>query len=133
MEKDKRALQIEEQELERVRKDLDDQLRIMENDTFQRVEKMLIGKVADGGPAGSRPAPRSPRPTSVSWPRRLQTEWLEIRLRAEESASQLEAVANQIKQQREDFRERFEVKKRKITQGDDLAPACSRWSRPMWR
>ena len=67
VEKDKRALQIEELELEQVRKDLDDQLRIMENDTFQRVEKMLIGKVADGGP--KRPEgrdPRSPRPISTS-------------------------------------------------------------------
>ncbi|MGD8557618.1 MAG: DNA-directed RNA polymerase subunit beta, partial [Chromatiales bacterium] len=50
VEKDARALQIEEAELERVRKDLDDQLRIMEEDTFERIEKMLLGKVADGGP-----------------------------------------------------------------------------------
>jgi DNA-directed RNA polymerase subunit beta len=64
VEKDKRALQIEELELERVRKDLADQQRIMEKDTFQRMEKMLIGKIADGGPAGSRRAPRSPRPIS---------------------------------------------------------------------
>jgi DNA-directed RNA polymerase subunit beta len=59
VEKDKRALQIEELELERVRKDLADQQRIMEKDTFQRMEKMLIGKIADGGPAGSRREPRS--------------------------------------------------------------------------
>jgi DNA-directed RNA polymerase beta subunit len=52
----------------------------------------------------------------------IATKWLEIRLRNEEQPPQLEAIANQIKQQREEFRERFEVKKRKITQGDDLAP-----------
>ena len=50
VEKDARALQIDQAEIERVKKDLDDQLRIMENDTFQRIEKMLLGKVADGGP-----------------------------------------------------------------------------------
>ncbi|MCG6860785.1 MAG: DNA-directed RNA polymerase subunit beta [Chromatiaceae bacterium] len=123
VEKDKRALQIEEQELERVRKDLADQLRIMENDTFQRVEKMLSGKVADGGPRGLRAGAKITKAYLNDLAESDSKEkWLEIRLRAEESASQLEAVAHQISQQREDFRERFEVKKRKITQGDDLAP-----------
>ncbi len=123
VEKDKRALQIEEQELERVRKDLDDQLRIMENDTFQRVERMLIGQVADGGPRGLKAGAQV---TKLYLDELTGTDskdtWLEIRLRTEEAASQLEAVANQIKQQREEFRERFDVKRRKITQGDDLAP-----------
>jgi DNA-directed RNA polymerase subunit beta len=63
VERDKRAQQIQDQELDRVRKDFAYQARIMENDTFQRVERMLIGKVADGGPGISSPAPRSPRPT----------------------------------------------------------------------
>ncbi|WPL16720.1 DNA-directed RNA polymerase subunit beta [Thiorhodovibrio winogradskyi] len=123
VEKDKRALQIEEMELERVRKDLDDQLRIMEKDTFNRIEKMLIGKVADGGPGGLKAGAK----ITKSYLAEITTgqkrdKWLEIRLRSEESASQLEAVAKQIKEQREAFRERFEVKKQKITQGDDLAP-----------
>jgi DNA-directed RNA polymerase subunit beta len=123
VEKDKRALQIEEQELERVRKDLDDQLRIMENDTFQRVERMLIGKVADGGPMGLKAGAKVTKTYLHDLAERDgKDKWLEIRLRAEDSASQLEKVANQIKQQREEFRERFDVKKRKITQGDDLAP-----------
>ena len=123
VEKDKRALQIEEQELERVRKDLDDQLRIMENDTFQRVEKMLIGKVADGGPGGLKAGAKISKTYLADLAEKdSRQKWLEIRLRAEDAASQLEVVANQIAQQREEFRERFEVKKRKITQGDDLAP-----------
>jgi DNA-directed RNA polymerase subunit beta len=102
---------------------LDDQLRIMENDTFQRVEKMLIGKVADGGPRGLKAGAKVAKTYLEELAERDgKDKWLEIRLRAEDAASQLEAVANQIKQQREEFRERFDVKKRKITQGDDLAP-----------
>jgi DNA-directed RNA polymerase subunit beta len=123
VEKDKRAVQIEELELERVRKDLADQLRIMENDTFQRVEKMLVGKTADGGPGGLKAGAKITKAyltELTEGPGRDR--WLEIRLRSEDSASQLEAVANQIKLQREEFRERFEAKKRKITQGDELAP-----------
>jgi len=49
-EEDARALEIQEAELARIRKDIADQQRIMEEDTFARVEKMLLGKVADGGP-----------------------------------------------------------------------------------
>lgn len=123
VEKDKRATQIEEIELERVRKDLADQLRIMEQDTFQRVEKMLIGKVADGGPGGLKAGDK----VTKKYLHELaegqgKDKWLEIRMRSEEAAAQLEAVAAQIKEQREVFRERFEVKKRKITQGDELPP-----------
>lgn len=123
VEKDKRAQQIEEQELERVRKDLDDQLRIMENDTFQRVEKMLVGKVADGGPGSLKAGARITKTYLNGLAEQdSRKKWLEVRLRAEGPARQIEAVANQIGQQEGDFRERFEAKKRKITQGDDLAP-----------
>jgi len=123
VEKDQRARQIEEQELERVRKDLDDQQRIMENDTFQRVEKMLVGKVADGGPGNLKAGARITKTYLNGLAEKdSKHKWLEIRLRSEDPARQLEAVANQLHQQQEDFRERFEAKKRKIIQGDDLAP-----------
>ena len=119
VEKDARALQIEEAELAMVRKDMNDQLRIMEEDTFDRVEKMLVGKVADGGPnklkAGSKI-------TKAYLGELERDQWLEIRLKNEESAAQLEAIAAQIAQLRDDFRERYEEKKRKLTSGDDLAP-----------
>jgi DNA-directed RNA polymerase subunit beta len=119
VEKDARAIQIEEIELARVRKDLDDQLRIMEDDTFQRVEKMLLGKVADGGPSQLPAGSKITKSYLADLPR---DKWLEIRLRNEDSARQLEAIAQQIIQQRESFRERFDEKRRKLTSGDDLAP-----------
>jgi DNA-directed RNA polymerase subunit beta len=119
VEKDARALQIEEMEMARVRKDLDDQLRIMEDDTFDRVEKMLVGKVADGGPNKLKAGAKITKGYLTEIDR---DKWLEIRLRNEESAQQLEAIAEQVKLQREAFREKFEEKRRKLTQGDDLAP-----------
>ena len=119
VEKDARALQIEEAELKMVRKDLDDQLRIMEEDTFDRVEKMLTGKVAEGGPnklaAGSKV-------TKAYLADLERDQWLEIRLKNEEAAAQLEAIATQVTDLREQFRNRYEEKKRKLTAGDDLAP-----------
>ncbi len=119
VEKDTRALEIERAELDRVRKDLNDQQRIMENDTFERIEKLLVGQVADGGPkrlkAGSE--------ISADYLAELKRDqWLEIRLRDEEVAARLEAITQQIAEQRELFAERFEEKKRKLATGDDLAP-----------
>ena len=119
VEKDPRALQIEEMELNRVRKDLNDQLRIMEEDTFQRVEKMLVGKIADGGPDNLKAGAKV---TKTYLNEIERDKWFEIRLRNEEAAAQLEAIAEQVKAQRETFREKFEEKKRKLTAGDDLAP-----------
>jgi DNA-directed RNA polymerase subunit beta len=119
VEKDARALQIEQVELDRVRKDLDDQLRIMEEDTFQRIEKMLVGKIVDGGPNQIKAGTKVTKSYLTDLER---DKWLEIRLRNEESAAQLEAIAEQIKAQREAFRDKYEEKKRKLTAGDDLAP-----------
>ena len=119
VEKDARAMEIENAEMDMVRKDLDEQLRILEEDTFQRVEKMLVGKVADGGPAGLKAGAKITKAYLEDLDR---DRWLEIRLRNEEMAAQLESVAEQIKQQREDYRERYEEKRRKLTAGDDLAP-----------
>ncbi len=119
VEKDARALQIEEEELKRVRKDLDDQLRIMEEDTFARVEKMLLGKVAEGGPNKLKAGAKITKAYLADLDR---DQWLQIRLRNEEAAAQLEAIAKQVESMREAFRKRFEEKKKKLTQGDDLAP-----------
>ena len=119
VDKDARALQIEEAELSMVRKDLNDQLRIMEEDTFDRVEKMLIGKTADGGPNRLKAGAK----ITKSYLQEIdRDQWLEIRLKNEESAQQLEAIAKQVEDLRDEFRKRFEEKKRKLTAGDDLAP-----------
>ncbi|OOZ16703.1 DNA-directed RNA polymerase subunit beta [Solemya velum gill symbiont] len=123
VEKDARALEIEEAELERVRQNLNDQLRIMELDTFARVEKMLIGKVADGGPNKIK---KGTKVTKAYLAELEQDQWLEIRLHNEGAAKQLEMVAEHVKKQREDYREKFEEKRLKLTTGDDLAPGVQK-------
>ncbi|HID46914.1 MAG TPA: DNA-directed RNA polymerase subunit beta, partial [Chromatiaceae bacterium] len=114
VEKDARALEIQEAELDRIRKDIADQQRIMEEDTFTRVEKMITGKVADGGPnklkAGSK--------ITKSYLADLdKIQWFEIRLRNEEAQQQLEAIAKQVEEQRQKFRDYYEDKKRKLSTG----------------
>ncbi len=117
--KDKRALDIEQEEIKRYRKDLDDQLKILEEDIFARVAKLLIGKVAQSGPSQLKAGTEI---TQAYLNGLKHSEWLKIRMKDEELNVQLETVVAQIEQQRKDFDEKFEVKRKKITMGDDLAP-----------
>ncbi len=119
VDKDSRALVIESSELESVRKDLDDQQRILENDIFQRVERLLIGKQAEGGPNKLEAGSRITRAYLDEVPRE---KWFDIRLHNDEANSQLEQAAIRLREQRDQFDKRFEEKKRKITAGDDLPP-----------
>lgn len=119
VEKDSRALAIESSELENVRKDLDDQQRILENDIFQRVERLLIGKQAEGGPKKLEAGSRLTRAYLDEVPRE---KWFDIRLHNDEANAQLEQAAIRLREQRDQFERRFEEKKRKITAGDDLPP-----------
>ena len=119
VEKDKRALQIEEEQLAGVKKDLNDQRRIMEGDVYHRVERLLLGKTAEGGPEGLAAGTKIVKTylTEVS-----RDKWFEIRLRNEEANQQLEKAAEQLKSIRDEFDRRLEEKRTKITAGDDLAP-----------
>jgi len=119
VEKDERALSIERQELEKVRKDLNDQRRILEEDIYLRIERLLEGKVADGGPGGLKAGSKVTR----DYLARLEREkWFEVRLRSEDVNQQLERMSEQLREQRAEFERRYEEKERKITAGDDLAP-----------
>jgi DNA-directed RNA polymerase subunit beta len=119
VDKDARALQIQESQLEQVRNDLDDQLRIMEEDIYQRVEVILQGKVAEGGPKQLAAGAKITRDYLADIGR---NKWFEIRLRNEAANTDLEKTADQLKTLRKDFEQRLEDKRVKLTSGDDLAP-----------
>ncbi|WP_018954981.1 DNA-directed RNA polymerase subunit beta [Thioalkalivibrio sulfidiphilus] len=119
VDKDKRALQIEEAALAAVRKDLKDQLRIYEDDIYDRVEKLLVGKLAAGGPNKLKDGTKVTKTYLSEVPRE---KWFEVRMRTEEVNEQLEKMAAALKEQHEAFETRFKEQKEKLTQGDDLAP-----------
>src|SRR4051812_6659086 len=119
VDKDSRALSIEKAEIEKVRKDLGDQQRILEDDLFSRVRDTLVGKVAAGGPnrlkAGSK--------IEAQYLDELAREsWFEIRLEDEDANGQLEQASERLKLQRKALEKRLDEKQAKITAGDDLAP-----------
>ena len=94
-------------------------MRIVEDDAFARIEKVLIGKTADGGPRSSPRAPRSPRRTSQELPRH---DWFDIRLANEERPRSSSRCASRLDLSARTFDRAFEEKKKKLTQGDDLPP-----------
>ncbi len=119
VEKDTRALQIEGEQIASIKKDLNDQLRIMEGDIFHRIERLLVGKTAEGGPnklkAGNK--------ITESYLGDLErVKWFEIRLKDEDANQQLEMASQQLANLKADFDRRLEEKRNKITAGDDLAP-----------
>jgi DNA-directed RNA polymerase subunit beta len=115
--RDKRAQQIIDDELKRFRLDLNDQLRIVEADAFDRIEKLLAGKVANGGPN------KLPRGSTID-KAYLSTvdryHWFDVRPADEEVANQLESIKNSLEQTRHSFDLAFEEKRKKLTQGDEL-------------
>jgi DNA-directed RNA polymerase subunit beta len=119
VEKDLRALSIEKSELESVRKDLDDTLRILEEDIYERVERMLTNKMAQGGPNKLKSGSKITKAYLDEVPRE---QWFEIRLKNDDANEQLQNAFERLNAQREEFDRRFEEKRAKITAGDDLAP-----------
>ena len=119
VEKDARALQIQEEQMAAVRKDLNDQMRIMEDDIYERVGMLLQGKVAEGGPNKLSAGAKVTKDYLADIGR---DKWFEVRLRNEDANADLEKISEQLKQLRKEFDERLEDKRKKLTTGDDLAP-----------
>ncbi|MGB5259991.1 MAG: DNA-directed RNA polymerase subunit beta, partial [Gammaproteobacteria bacterium] len=119
VEKDARALQIEEEQMAHIRKDLNDQLRIMEDDIYERVGLLLQGKIAEGGPKKLAAGSKVTKDYLADIGR---DKWFEVRLRNEDANADLEKNAERLKQLHKDFEQRLEDKRKKLTTGDDLAP-----------
>ncbi len=116
---DARAVQIQESQLASVKKDLNDKYRIVEEDAYSRVEKMLIGQKAQGGPQALRSGGVITADHLAEIPRE---KWFEIRLSDDAATEQLEKVAAQLKELRSELDAAYEEKRGKIMAGDDLAP-----------
>ena len=119
IQRDKRAQSIIDDELKRYRLDLNDQLRIVENDSFERLERLLVGKMANGGP---KKLVKGAVIDAAYLADLDRWHWFEIRLADELAASQLEAAKESIEQKRHSFDLAFEEKRKKLTQGDELPP-----------
>ncbi|MBU3633949.1 DNA-directed RNA polymerase subunit beta [Polynucleobacter sp. es-GGE-1] len=123
IERDARAQSIIQEELQRYRLDLNDQLRIVEGDAFMRLEKLLVGKVANGGPKKLAKGTKIDKDYLADLDK---YHWFDVRPADDEVASQVEAIKSSIEAKRKQFDEAFEEKRTKLTQGDDLQPGVTK-------
>ena len=117
IQRDKRAQQIIDDELKRFRLDLNDQMRIVEADAMDRLRKILIGKVANGGP---QKLAKGSKITAEYLDGLDKYHWFDIRPEDGNVADQLESVKKSLEQTRHSFDLAYDEKQKKLTQGDEL-------------
>ena len=123
VEKDARARSIEETELGEIRKDLDDEYRIVEAATYERLKSALTGKVLSRAPGLSKGAKIDSKFLADLAPE----SWFEIRMSEESLNDQLDSAETQLKARREALDAIYEDKKSKLEGGDDLAPGVLKY------
>jgi len=119
VEKDERALQIEREEVERLARDRDDELHILERNIYARLKTMVLGKTAVKGPKGVKP---NTEITEELLETLSRGQWWQLALGDDEEAAQVEALNEQFEAQKRALDHRFEDKVEKVRRGDDLPP-----------
>jgi DNA-directed RNA polymerase subunit beta len=119
LEKDERSLAIEKSEIEKYRKDFQDEYRIVEQATYQRLEEALLDKKVNSGPGGAK----KNSPITAELLEGLEKDdWFKLRMVDAELNELLDAAKTQLEEQRESLEARLADKRGKIESGDDLAP-----------
>ncbi|NNV79237.1 DNA-directed RNA polymerase subunit beta, partial [Roseobacter sp. HKCCD6135] len=119
VEKDERALQIEREEVERLSRDRDDELHILERNIYARLKGMILGKKAVKGPKGVKSGSEI---TEELLETLSKGQWWQLALGEEKDAAHVEALNEQFEAQKRALDHRFEDKVEKVRRGDDLPP-----------
>jgi len=119
VDKDERALQIEGDEIERLARDRDDELAILERNIYARLRSLVLGKVAVKGPKGVRAGQEI---TEELLGQLSRGQWWQLVLPEEADAAEVEALHAQFDLQIKTLTARFDDKVEKVRRGDDLPP-----------
>jgi len=119
VEKDQRAIDIENMELAKYKKDLNDEFRIREEDIYHRLKKLLIDSSVLSGPQGLKSGQKI---TTDYLESLAKDKWFEINTKEKELNAELESAQQQLKELRDDIEQKYATKHKKITQGDDMSP-----------
>jgi DNA-directed RNA polymerase subunit beta len=123
IERDARAKQIIDNQLSEYKKDMADRMRIVEEDAFARLQRLLQQKVAKGGP---KKLAKDTKITQEYLDSLNRHDWFDIRLADEEASRQMESLKDSLEQKRIEFDGMFEEKKKKLTAGDELPPGVQK-------
>ena len=110
VEKDKRALEIEDMQLKAAKKDLTEKFQILENAIYEKALNILVGAGHDQARLEQMP----------------RAQWLEVLIDDETKQSHLDQIVAQYDEIKADYDKQFDIQRRKITQGDDLAPGVQK-------
>ncbi|NIZ60880.1 DNA-directed RNA polymerase subunit beta [Sedimentitalea sp. CY04] len=119
VEKDERAIQIEREEVERLARDRDDELTILDRNIYARLKGMVLGQTAVKGPRGIRGGTVITEEMLTSM---IRSQWWMLALEDEKGAQAVEALNEQYEVQKRALDARFEDKVEKVRRGDDLPP-----------
>jgi len=119
VEKDERALQIEREEVERLSRDRDDELAILDRNIYARLKTLILGKVAVKGPKGVKANSEITEDLLATLTR---GQWWQLALKDEADAKIVEALHDQYEVQKRTLDARFEDKVEKVHRGDGLPP-----------
>ncbi|TDI56372.1 MAG: DNA-directed RNA polymerase subunit beta, partial [Alphaproteobacteria bacterium] len=119
VDKDERALQIERDEIDRLARDRDDELEILERNIYARLKEIIFGKTCVKGPKGVKPGSKIDDDLLASLSR---GQWWQLAVPKETDAARIEALNSQYDQAKRVLQARFEDKVEKVRRGDDLPP-----------
>ncbi|MGA2636760.1 DNA-directed RNA polymerase subunit beta [Methylocella sp.] len=119
VEKDERAQAIEREEIERLAKDRDDELAILDRNVYARLLDVLIGKKAIAGPKGFRKDTVLTRAVVDEYPR---SQWWIFAVENDQTMAELEAMRKQYDESKKGLESRFLDKVEKLQRGDELSP-----------
>jgi len=119
VEKDERALAIEREEIQRLSKDHDDELAILERNTYARLEELLLNKIAASGPKGLAADTKITHGVLENY---TKGQWWQVSLRNEKAMAEIEALKHQFDEGKERLKKRFQSKVEKLQRGDELPP-----------
>jgi DNA-directed RNA polymerase subunit beta len=119
VEKDERAMAIEREEIERLAKDRDDELQILDRNVYGRLKDALLGKEVAKGPKGARKGTEIDEAVLADIPR---SQWWEIGLKDEKAQAEVEAIQKQYEEAKKSLERRFVDKVDKLQRGDELPP-----------
>ena len=119
IEKDERALQNERHEIERLSRDRDDGLEILERNIYSRLKDLLVGKKINDGPKGSVKGSSISQDMLEDLSKGL---WWKFSLESESDAKKMEALHDQFEKQKKIANDSYQDKVEKVRRGDDLPP-----------
>ena len=119
IEKDERALQNERHEIERLSRDRDDGIEILERNIYSRLNDLLVGKKINDGPKGTAKGAKITQEMLDGVSKGL---WWKFSLEQENDAKKMEALQEQFEKQKKIASDSYQDKVEKVRRGDDLPP-----------